>query len=413
MKRVVITGLGAITPLGNDVKTTWDNMLQGRSGIDLIKSFDTSKHTVKIAGEVKDFQPETKLDPKAIKRLDRCVQLCLWAALESVADAQIDFEKYDKTDIGVILGSGIGGLLTWEEEHTKFMNQGPARVSPFLIPMMIPDMTSGYVAIHYGLKGPNYTTVSACASGAHAIGTAFREIKLGNASVVVTGGAEAPVTPFALAGFSNMRALSRRNDEPQKASRPFDQARDGFVMAEGAAVLILEELEFAKRRGARIYAEIVGFGATGDGYHITAPSPEGEGARRSMERAIKEAGCQKEQIDYINTHGTSTELNDKFEAKAIKDLFGTHAAKIMLNSTKSMIGHTLGAAGAIESVVTALSIYEQILHPSINLENPDPECEGLNFVVNEARKTKIDYALSNSLGFGGHNATICFKRYTE
>ena len=413
MKRVVITGLGAITPLGNDVKTTWNNMLQGRSGIDLIKSFDTSKHTVKIAGEVKDFQPETKLDPKVIKRLDRCVQLCLWAALESVADAQIDFEKYDKTDIGVILGSGIGGLLTWEEEHTKFMNQGPARVSPFLIPMMIPDMTSGYVAIHYGLKGPNYTTVSACASGAHAIGTAFREIKLGNASVVVTGGAEAPVTPFALAGFSNMRALSRRNDEPQKACRPFDKDRDGFVMAEGAAVLILEELEFAKRRGARIYAEIVGFGATGDGYHITAPSPEGEGARRSMERAIKEAGCQKEQIDYINTHGTSTDLNDKFEARAIKDLFGTHAAKIMLNSTKSMIGHTLGAAGAIEAVVTVLSIYEQILHPSVNLENPDPECEGLNFVVKESRKAKIDYALSNSLGFGGHNATICFKRYTE
>jgi len=413
MKRVVITGLGAITPLGNDVKTTWNNMLQGRSGIDLIKSFDTSKHTVKIAGEVKNFQPETKLDPKVIKRLDRCVQLCLWAALESVADAQIDFEKYDKTDIGVILGSGIGGLLTWEEEHTKFMNQGPARVSPFLIPMMIPDMTSGYVAIHYGLKGPNYTTVSACASGAHAIGTAFREIKLGNASVVVTGGAEAPVTPFALAGFSNMRALSRRNDEPQKACRPFDKDRDGFVMAEGAAVLILEELEFAKRRGARIYAEIVGFGATGDGYHITAPSPEGEGARRSMERAIKEAGCQKEQIDYINTHGTSTDLNDKFEARAIKDLFGTHAAKIMLNSTKSMIGHTLGAAGAIEAVVTVLSIYEQILHPSVNLENPDPECEGLNFVVKESRKAKIDYALSNSLGFGGHNATICFKRYTE
>ncbi|MEO0123326.1 MAG: beta-ketoacyl-ACP synthase II [candidate division WOR-3 bacterium] len=413
MKRVVITGLGVITPLGNDLRSTWNNMLQGKSGIGLIKSFDTSKHTVKIAGEVKDFNPETKLDPKAIKRLDRCVQLCLWAALEAVADAQIDFEKYDKTDIGVIIGSGIGGLLTWEDEHIKYMNQGPGRVSPFLIPMMIPDMTSGYVAIHYGLKGPNYTTVSACASGAHAIGTAFREIKLGNASVVITGGAEAPVTPFALAGFSNMRALSRRNDEPEKASRPFDQARDGFVMAEGAAVLILEELEFARKRGAKIYAEIVGFGATGDGYHITAPSPEGEGARRSMERAIKEAGCQKEQIDYINTHGTSTDLNDKFEARAIKDLFGPHAPKIYLNSTKSMIGHTLGAAGAIEAVVTVLSIYEQILHPSVNLENPDPECEGLNFVLKESKKAKIDYALSNSLGFGGHNATLCFKRFTE
>lgn len=413
MKRVVITGIGAITPLGNDVQTTWTGILQGKSGIDLIKSFDTSKHTVKIAGEVKNFQPETKVDPKMIKRLDRCVQLSIWATIEAVADAGIDFEKYDKTDIGVIIGSGIGGLLTWEEEHTKFMNQGPSRVSPFLIPMMIPDMTSGYVAIHYGLKGPNYTTVSACASGAHAIGVAFREIKLGNASVIVTGGAEAPLTPFALAGFSNMRALSRRNEEPQKASRPFDQERDGFVMAEGAAILILEELEFAKKRGAKIYAEIVGFGATGDGYHITAPSPEGEGARRAMERAIKEAGCQKEEIDYINTHGTSTDLNDKFEAKAIKDLFGEHAPKIALNSTKSMIGHTLGAAGAIEAVVTILSIKEQVIHPSINLENPDPECAGLNFALNGARKIKIDYALSNSLGFGGHNTSLCFKRFAE
>lgn len=413
MKRVVITGIGAITPLGNDVQTTWASMLQGKSGIDLIKSFDTSKHTVKIAGEVKNFQPETKVDPKMIKRLDRCVQLSIWATIEAVADAGIDFEKYDKTDIGVIIGSGIGGLLTWEEEHTKFMNQGPGRVSPFLIPMMIPDMTSGYVAIHYGLKGPNYTTVSACASGAHAIGTAFREIKMGNASVIVTGGAEAPVTPFALAGFSNMRALSRRNEDPQKASRPFDQERDGFVMAEGAATLILEELEFARKRGAKIYAEIVGFGATGDGYHITAPSPEGEGARRAMELAIKEAGCQREAIDYINTHGTSTDLNDKFEAKAIKDLFGEHAPKIALNSTKSMIGHTLGAAGAIEAVVTILSIKEQVIHPSVNLENPDPECAGLNFALNEARKIKIDYALSNSLGFGGHNASLCFRRFTE
>ncbi|MCX7994203.1 MAG: beta-ketoacyl-ACP synthase II [candidate division WOR-3 bacterium] len=413
MKRVVVTGLGIITPLGNDVPTNWNNMLQGKSGIDLIKSFDTTNHAVKIAGEVKDFHPETKLDPKSLKRLDRCVQLCLWATLEAVADAGIDFEKYDKTDIGVIIGSGIGGLLTWEDEHIKFLNQGPARVSPFLIPMMIPDMTSGYVAIHYGLKGPNYTTVSACASGAHAIGVAFREIKLGNASVIITGGSEAPVTPFALAGFSNMRALSRRNDEPQKASRPFDKDRDGFVMAEGAGILILEELEFAKRRGAKIYAEVVGFGATGDGYHITAPSPEGEGARRAMERAIREAGCPKEAIDYINTHGTSTDLNDKFEARAIKDLFGEHAKNIWLNSTKSMIGHTLGAAGAIEAIVTILSIHEQILHPSINLENPDPECEGLNFVVKEARRAKIDYALSNSLGFGGHNSTLCFKRYSE
>ncbi len=413
MKRVVVTGLGAITPLGNDLKSSWENILQGKSGIDLIKSFDTSNHTVKIAGEVKDFHPEQRIDPKTLKRLDRCVQLCLWATIEAVEDAKIDFEKYDKTDIGVIIGSGIGGLLTWEEEHIKFMNQGPGRVSPFLIPMMIADMTSGYVAIYYGLKGPNYTTVSACASGAHAIGTAFREIKLGNATLVITGGAEAPITPFALAGFSNMRALSRRNDEPQKASRPFDRERDGFVMAEGAAILILEELEFAKRRGARIYAEIVGFGATGDGYHITAPSPDGEGARRSMERAIREAGCRKEEIQYINAHGTSTDLNDKFEAKAIKDLFGAYASNIPINSTKSMIGHSLGAAGAIESAVTVLSIYHKLIHPTINLENPDPECEGLAFVTGAARSAEINYALSNSLGFGGHNVTLCFKKFVE
>ncbi|MEO0226861.1 MAG: beta-ketoacyl-ACP synthase II [candidate division WOR-3 bacterium] len=413
MKRVVVTGLGAITPLGNDLKSTWENMLQGKSGIDLIKSFDTSNHTVKIAGEVKDFRPEQKIDPKILKRLDRCVQLCLWATIEAVEDAKIDFEKFDKTDIGVIIGSGIGGLLTWEEQHIKFMSQGPSRVSPFLIPMMIADMTSGYVAIYYGLKGPNYTTVSACASGAHAIGTAFREIKLGNATMVITGGAEAPITPFALAGFSNMRALSRRNDEPQKASRPFDRARDGFVMAEGAAILILEELEFAKKRGAKIYAEIVGFGATGDGYHITAPSPDGEGARRSMERAIREAGCRKEEIQYINAHGTSTDLNDKFEAKAIKDLFGSYASNIAINSTKSMIGHALGAAGAIESAVTVLSIYHKIIHPTINLEDPDPECEGLDFVTKTARKTEINYALSNSLGFGGHNVSLCFKKFVE
>ncbi len=412
MRRVVVTGIGAVTPVGNDVKTTWDNLIKGKSGIDTIKSFDTSNHTVRIAGEVKDFQPEERINPKTLKRLDRCVQLCLYATVEAVEDAQIDFAQHDKTQIGVIIGSGVGGLLTWEREHTKFINAGPSRVSPFLIPMMIPDMTSGYVAIHWGLRGPNYTTVSACASGANAIGDAFRAIKYGDAAAVITGGAEAPVTPFALAGFSNMRALSRRNDEPQKASRPFDKGRNGFIMSEGAATLILEELEFAQKRGAKIYAEILGFGATGDGYHITAPAPEGEGARRSMERAIIEAGCRKEEINYINTHGTSTELNDKFEAKAIKDLFGEHAQKLVLNSTKSMIGHTLGAAGAIEAVVVILSICNGVIHPTLNLEEPDPECEGLDFVAGSARNVDINYALSNSLGFGGHNVTLCFKRFS-
>jgi len=412
MKRVVVTGIGAITPLGNDIKTTWDRLLKGESGIDTIKFFDTANQTVKIAGEIKDFQPETKVDFKILKRLDRCVQVCLWSAIEAVADARIDFDQYDKDEVGVIIGSGIGGLFTWEKEYTKFLNQGPHRVSPLLIPMMIPDMTSGYVAIHWGLKGPNYTTISACASGAHAIGTAFRAIKYEDAQVVVTGGADASVTPFALAGFSNMRALSRRNDEPKKASRPFDKDRDGFVLAEGAGTLILEELEFAQNRGAKIYGEIVGFGATGDGYHITAPAPDGEGARKAMQRAIKEAGCSIDEIDYINAHGTSTELNDKFEAKAIKTLFGEHANKIVINSTKSMIGHLLGAAGAVESIVTLLSIRDEIVHPTINLNEPDPECIGLNLVPEGPQKLKIRYALSNSLGFGGHNATLCFKHFS-
>ncbi len=411
MKRVVVTGIGTITPLGNDVKTTWANMLDGKSGIDCIRSFDTSKHVVKIAGEVKDFKPELRVDPKMAKRLDRCVLLSMWATVEAVNDSRIDFNSCDKANVGVIIGSGIGGLLTWEEEHTKFMNQGPARVSPFLIPMMIPDMTSGYIAIHYGLKGPNYTTVSACASGAHAIGTAFREIKNGNAAMVISGGAEAPVTPFALAGFSNMRALSRRNDEPQKASRPFDVDRDGFVIAEGAATLVLEEMEFAQKRGARIYAEICGFGATGDGFHITAPAPDGEGARRAMQRAIKEAGIAPDQVDYINAHGTSTDLNDKYEAKAIKNLFGEHASKLIINSTKSMIGHTLGAAGAIEAIVSIMSMLDGKVHPTVNLETPDPECAGLDLVPGRARDAKINCVISNSLGFGGHNATLCIKRF--
>ncbi len=410
MRRVVITGLGAVTPLGLDAKTTWEQLLKGVSGIDKISSFDTSQHVVKIAGEVRDFRPDERIPPKSARRLDRCVQLSLWSAIEAVEDSKIDFKEYDPDRIGVIIGSGIGGLTTWEAEHTKYVNQGPSRVSPFLIPMMISDMTSGFVSIHWGLKGPNYTTVSACASGAHAIGDAFRAIKHGDADIMVTGGAEAPITPFALAGFSNMRALSRRNDEPQKASRPFDKMRDGFVMAEGAATLILEELDLARSRGANIYCEILGFGATGDGHHITAPAPEGEGARRSMARAISEAACKAQDIEYINTHGTSTELNDKFEARAIKDLFGEHAGRIALNATKSMIGHSLGAAGAVEAVVTALSIRDGKVHPTINLDDPDPECDGLDIVTGQWKKLDIEYLLSNSLGFGGHNATLCMKR---
>lgn len=413
MNRVVITGIGAVTPVGLDLKTTWESLLAGKSGIRTITAFDTSRHTVSIAGEVRDFHPETKIDPKELKRLDRCVHLCLWAAIEAVADAGIDFASEDREQVAVIIGAGIGGLQTWEREHTKLVNEGPGRVSPFLIPMMIPDMTSGYVAIYWQLKGPNYTTISACSSGAHAIGAAFREIKHGYATMAVTGGAEAPVTPFALAGFSNMRALSRRNDAPERASRPFDRDRDGFVVAEGSAIFVLEELGHAKKRGAKIYGEIVGFGATGDAYHITAPAPGGEGARNAMARAIKEAGCRLEDISYVNAHGTSTELNDKYEAQAIRDLFGAHAGRLLVNSTKSMVGHTLGAAGAIEMAVVLMSLQHKVVHPTINLDNVDPECAGLDYVPHQSRPAEINYALSNSLGFGGHNCSICVKRFRE
>jgi 3-oxoacyl-[acyl-carrier-protein] synthase II len=411
MNRVVITGIGAITPLGNDVKTTWEKILRGESGIDYIKAFDTEKHTVKIAGEVKGFQPETKFDPKTLKRLDRVVQLSMWAAAEAIADSGIDFDQCDRNQVGVIIGSGIGGLTTWEEEHTKFIHHGPGRVSPFLIPMMIPDMTSGYVAIEWKLKGPNYTITSACASGAHSIGMAFKEIRYGKAQVVVSGGSEAPITPFAVAGFSNMRALSRNTADPKTVSKPFDRDRDGFVIAEGAGIFVMEELEFAKRRGARIYAEVAGFGATGDGFHITAPAPDGEGARRAMAMALDDAGCKPADIDYINAHGTSTDLNDKYEIKAIRDLFGDRAAKIAVNSTKSMIGHTLGAAGGVEGIIAILSIQNSKIHTTRNLVNVDPECAGVDFVLNGTRTQPVNCCLSNSLGFGGHNASICFKKY--
>lgn len=411
MNRVVITGIGAITPLGNDVKTTWERILRGESGIDYIKSFDTEKHTVKIAGEVKGFQPETKFDPKSLKRLDRVVHLSMWAAAEAIADSGIDLDQCDREKIGVVIGSGIGGLATWEQEYTKFMQHGPGRVSPFLIPMMIPDMTSGYVAIQWNLKGPNYTITSACASGAHSIGMAFKEIRYGKAQAMITGGSEASVTPFSLAGFSNMRALSRNTADPKTVSRPFDRDRDGFVIAEGAGILVLEELESAKRRCARIYAEIAGFGATGDAFHITAPAPEGDGARRAMAMALDDAGCKPTDIDYINAHGTSTDLNDKYEINAIRTLFGDRAAKIPVNSTKSMIGHTLGAAGGVEGIISVLTIRENKIHTNLNLVNVDPECAGVDFVLNGTRTQPINCCLSNSLGFGGHNASICFKKY--
>ncbi|MEO0098479.1 MAG: beta-ketoacyl-ACP synthase II [candidate division WOR-3 bacterium] len=409
-RRCVVTGLGVATPLGLDCQTFFANLLAGRSGIKRIRRFDTSNLPVQIAGEITDFNPLEKFDAKLIKRTDLFTQYALWATAEAIADSGISLKEIDPYRIGVLIGSGMGGIETWEKEHEKFLKDGPKRVSPFLVPMMIPDMASGQVAIFYGLKGPNFCTVSACASGAHAIGESFRLISYGDADLMVTGGSEAPLTAYTIAAFSNMGALSKRNDQPEKASRPFDRDRDGFVISEGAGVVILEELEHAQRRGAKIYCELVGYGATADAYHITAPDPEGEGTYEVMRRALLDAGMEKEEVDYINAHGTSTKLNDLTETKAIKNLFKEHAKRIAINSTKSMIGHSLGAAGAIEFIVTCLSVYHQKVHPTINRENPDPELD-LDYVVEGSRNLPIRFALSNSLGFGGHNTCLAVRRW--
>lgn len=412
MRRAVITGLGAIASLGFDARTIWKKLLSGTSGISRIENFDTSDLSVKIASEIKGFNPEEKIPPKLTRRLDRCAQFALWAAMEAVEDAGINFEELNRKRIGVIIGSGIGGLITLEREYTKFMNKGPGRVSPLLIPMMIADMPAGQVSIYYNLGGPNYCTVSACASGAHAIGDALQMIRRGVADIMITGGTEAPITRFSMAGFSRMRALSTRNDEPAKASRPFDKERDGFVMGEGCGIIIIEEMEHARRRGAKVYCELAGYGATGDGFHMTAPDPEGDGGYRGMLMAVEDAGVPTDEIDYINAHGTSTPLNDKTETMAIKKLLKTRAMKVPISATKSMVGHLLGAAGGVESVATALSILEGKIHPTINLENPDPECD-LDYCPEGMREVTIRVALSNSLGFGGHNATLLFKKFTE
>ncbi len=409
-RRVVVTGLGVVTCLGNDVKSFWSNLLAGRSGISRITRFDPSPLPVQIAGEVKNFDPTQKFDPKLLKRTDTYTQYALYATVEAVTDAGLDFNRLDKNRVGVIIGSGMGGIETWEKQHEIFLTKGPARVSPLLIPMMIPDIAAGQVSIYYGLRGPNYCTTSACASGAHAIGNGFRHIRDGDAEVIIAGGSEAPITPYCIAAFANMGALSKRNDSPEKASRPFDKDRDGFVIAEGCGIVILEELEHARRRNAKIYCEIAGYGLTGDGYHITAPAPDGKGAYESMRRAIAEAEIEKEEIDYINAHGTSTDLNDLTETQAIKRLFGEHAQRLWVNSTKSMIGHSLGAAGAIEFIVTSLSVYHGQVHPTINLDNPDTEMT-LDYVREGTRTKPIRAALSNSFGFGGHNTTLLVKAY--
>jgi len=411
-KRVVITGIGVVSPLGIGKEKFWDGLAKGHSGVGKITCFDTSNFACKIAAEVKDFNPEDYFeDKKQIRRTDRFTQFALAANEEAIKDAGINFEKENSHSVGVIIGSGIGGLHTLEEQHRILIRKGPSRVSPFLIPMFITDIAPGEIAIRYGLTGPNYAVSSACASATHALGDALRLIRYGDAEVIISGGSEAAITPIGVSGFTNMRALSLRNDEPEKASRPFDRDRDGFVMGEGAGIIILETLEHALTRGAKkIYAELTGYGATDDAYHITAPEPDALSATRAMQLALEDAEISPEEIDYINAHGTSTELNDKIETSAIKKVFGRKAYEIPISSTKSMTGHLLGASGAVELIATILSMEKGYIHPTINLENPDPECD-LDYVPNKARKKEINCALSNSLGFGGHNAVLIVKRW--
>ncbi|NLW56688.1 MAG: beta-ketoacyl-ACP synthase II [Firmicutes bacterium] len=409
-RRVVVTGMGIISSLGLDVQTFWSNIIQGKSGVSLVESFDTTEFDTKIAAEVKDFQPTDYLSKKEARRMDRFVQFAVVAALQALKDSNFEITEENAHEIGVLIGSGIGGMNTLEEQARNLFEKGPRRVSPFFIPMMIPDMASGQVSIYTGAQGPNLTAVTACASSAHAIGEALRIIQYGDAQMMITGGTEATITGLAMAGFISAGALSKQNAHPEKASRPFDATRDGFVMGEGAGILILEELEHARARGAKIYGEIVGYGLTGDAYHITSPHPEGRGALKAMEMAIKDAGWQLEQVDYINAHGTSTLQNDLLETKAIKQLFKEEARRLAVSSTKSMTGHLLGAAGGVEAIICLLALQHGIIPPTINYEVPDPECD-LDYVPNKAREQTINCALSNSFGFGGHNATLAFARY--
>jgi len=409
-KRVVVTGLGAITPIGNTLEEYWQGLLTGRNGIDRITLFDPSNHACHIAGEVKGFDPGEYLDRKEIKRMDRFAQFGVSASLQAIADAQFKINDLNAEQVGVIIGSGIGGIKVLEDQQTVYLNKGPSKCSPFMIPMMIANMAAGLTAIHTGAKGPNTCTVTACAAGSHAVGDAFRLIQGGYAQAMICGGAEAAVTPLSVAGFASARALSTRNDDPKKACRPFDRDRDGFVMGEGAGILLLEELEYALARGAKIYAEIVGYGMTCDAHHITSPSPGGEGASRAINLALKDAGITPDQVSYINAHGTSTPANDPTETAAIKTALGEHAKKVAVSSTKSMTGHLLGGSGGIEAVATAMAIASDQVPPTINLDNPDPECD-LDYVPHQSRSMKVDVALSNSFGFGGHNVTLVFKKY--
>jgi 3-oxoacyl-[acyl-carrier-protein] synthase II len=406
-RRVVITGMGVVTPLGSELETFWDNLLKGRSGIGRITRFDTADYDCRIAGEVRDFEPRNVFNnPKDVKRTDRFTQMAMGAAKMAMKDSGIDMEKTNRERFGVIVSSGIGGLKTLEDQHSALVNKGPSRVSAFTIPMLISNMASGLISMEFGLQGPNMCIVTACATSNNAIGESWRIIKFGDADIFLAGGSEASIIPIGLGGFSAMKALSTRNDEPERASRPFDRDRDGFVMGEGAGVVVVEELGHAKARGAKIYCELTGYGLSGDAYHMTAPPPDGEGAARAMKMALEHASIRPEQVDYVNAHATSTDLGDICETRAIKTVFGNHAKNgLSISSTKSMTGHLLGGAGAVEMAICALAIRDSIIPPTINLENPSDECD-LDYTPNKAREKKVRVAVNNSFGFGGHNATL-------
>ncbi|NJR65638.1 MAG: beta-ketoacyl-ACP synthase II [Leptolyngbyaceae cyanobacterium CRU_2_3] len=410
LKRVVVTGLGAVTPIGNTLAEYWEGLLSGRNGIAPITLFDAGKHDCRIAGEVKGFDPHQYLDRKEAKRMDRFAQFGVSASKQALADANFVINDLNAEQVGVIIGTGIGGLKVMEEQQEIYLNRGPDRCSPFMVPMMIANMAAGLTAIQVGAKGPNVCTVTACAAGSNAIGDAFRLVQRGYAQAMICGGTEAAVTPLSLAGFAACRAMSTRNDDPLHASRPFDRDRDGFVLGEGAGILILEELEHALSRGAKIYAEVIGYGMTCDAYHMTNIAPEGEGAARAMSLCLKDAGIMPEQVSYINAHGTSTPVNDPNETTAIKTVLGKHAYHIAVSSTKSMTGHLLGGSGGIEGVAAVMAVAHDKLPPTINLQNPDPACD-LDYVPNQSRSQSVEIALSNSFGFGGHNVTLAFKKY--
>ena len=409
-RRVVITGMGLVCPSGNNLQESWDSLVKGRSTAAPIDVFDATKFDARIACMVKGFDPSKYINFKDLKRMDPFVRFGVVASLMALQDANFEIAKDNPERVGVLVGSGIGGINTVEEQHLLMLEKGPSRMSPFLIPMLIVNMAPGQISIQTGAKGPNTSVATACATSAHSIGEAARLIICDDADVMIAGGTESAITKLAVGGFCAMKALSTRNDDPAHASRPFDRERDGFVMGEGSGIVILEELEHAKKRGAKIYCELVGYGLTGDAYHMTAPAPEGDGAVRCMNMALKDAGLEPRQVDYINAHGTSTLLNDKLETQAIKRVFGDYAKKVQISSTKSMMGHLLGAAGAAELIVCALAIKDGVIPPTINYEFPDPECD-LDYVPNVARQAKVDVALSNSLGFGGHNATLIVKRF--